>query len=72
MTELTLFSVQDIAVPCGVDIAFVERLVELGVIGVDPAAARGLRVRYPSSERGGTTSRSLARRAPWRPTVSAL
>jgi hypothetical protein len=41
MTELALFSVQDIAVRCGVDIAFVERLVELGVIGVDPDSGRG-------------------------------
>jgi hypothetical protein len=41
MTELTLFTVQDIAVRCGVDVAFVERLIELGVIGVDPDTGRG-------------------------------
>ncbi len=33
----TFFSVQDIAVRCGVDVAFVEQLVSLGVITVHPA-----------------------------------
>jgi hypothetical protein len=32
-----LFSVQDVAVRCGVDVAFVEQLVDLGVITVHPA-----------------------------------
>ena len=40
MTELTLFSVQDVAVRCGVDVAFVERLVELGVIHTYPGGER--------------------------------
>jgi hypothetical protein len=40
MTELALFSVQDIAVRCGVDAAFVERLVELGVISTQPGGKR--------------------------------
>jgi chaperone modulatory protein CbpM len=33
-----LFSVQDVAIRCGVDVAFVEQLVALGVITVLPAA----------------------------------
>jgi hypothetical protein len=37
MTELEgFFSARDIAVRCGVDVAFVERLIELGVISVHP------------------------------------
>jgi chaperone modulatory protein CbpM len=41
MTELGAFlSVQDVAVRCGVDVAFVERLIELGVIGIEPGTGR--------------------------------
>jgi chaperone modulatory protein CbpM len=41
MTQLeALFSVQDIAVRCGVDIAYVEQLIALGVLSVDPATGR--------------------------------
>lgn len=40
MSELALFSVQDVAVRCGVDVAFVERLVELGVISMHPSGER--------------------------------
>jgi hypothetical protein len=32
-----LFSVQDVAIRCGVDVAIVEQLVALGVITVQPA-----------------------------------
>lgn len=40
MSELALFSVHDVAVRCGVDVAFVERLVELGVITTHPSGER--------------------------------
>jgi hypothetical protein len=40
MTDLTSFSVKDIAIRCGVDIAFVDRLVELGVINTQPGDER--------------------------------
>lgn len=41
MTTLdAFFSVQDVAVRCGVDVAFVERLVELGVISTRPGGDR--------------------------------
>jgi MerR HTH family regulatory protein len=41
MTQLeALFSVQDIAIRCGVDVTFVERLVELGVITVQSERGR--------------------------------
>jgi MerR family transcriptional regulator/heat shock protein HspR len=36
MSQVTLYSVQDIATRVGVDVAFVERLVDLGVITVHP------------------------------------
>jgi len=41
MTQLTLYSVHEIAVRCGVDVALVEQLVELGVISVHPAGGGG-------------------------------
>lgn len=41
MTELdALFSAHDVALRCGVDVAFVERLVELGVISTRPGRER--------------------------------
>jgi len=40
MSQVTLYSVQDIAVRCGVDVAFVEQLVALGVIAVHPGSGR--------------------------------
>lgn len=40
MSQITLYSVQDIAARTGVDVAFVEQLVELGVITVHPGAGR--------------------------------
>jgi DNA-binding transcriptional MerR regulator len=40
MSELALFSVHDVAVRCGVDVEFVERLVELGVINTHPGGQR--------------------------------
>jgi chaperone modulatory protein CbpM len=40
MSELALFSVRDVAVRCGVDVEFVERLVELGVISSHPGGER--------------------------------
>lgn len=41
MSELeALFSVHDIAVRCGVEVAVVERLVELGVITTHPGGER--------------------------------
>lgn len=36
MSQLTLYSVQDIATRVGVDVTLVERLVQLGVITVHP------------------------------------
>ena len=38
MTQLTLYSVQDIATRTGVDVTFVEQLLELGVITTHPGA----------------------------------
>lgn len=41
MTQLqTLFSVQDIAIRCDVDVGFVEQLVQLGVIDAHPESDR--------------------------------
>jgi hypothetical protein len=41
MTEFeALFSVHDLAVRCGVEVTFVERLVELGVISTAPGRGR--------------------------------
>jgi chaperone modulatory protein CbpM len=40
MSELALFSVHDVAVRCGVEVEFVERLVELGVISTYPGGQR--------------------------------
>lgn len=41
MTELeALFSVHEVAVRCGVEVTFVDRLVELGVISTEPGGAR--------------------------------
>jgi hypothetical protein len=41
MTQLdALYSVHDIAVRCGVDVAFVDRLVQLGVISTYPGRER--------------------------------
>jgi hypothetical protein len=41
MTELeALFTVHDVAVRCGVEVTFVERLVELGVISAEPGRGR--------------------------------
>lgn len=42
MTEPSrVFSVQELAVRCGVDVAFVEQLVRLGVIDTHPEAEEG-------------------------------
>ena len=41
MTQLdALYSVHDIAVRCGVDVSFVDRLVQLGVISTYPGRER--------------------------------
>jgi chaperone modulatory protein CbpM len=41
MSQLeALFSVHDVAVRCGVEVEFVERLVELGVISTHPGGER--------------------------------
>jgi chaperone modulatory protein CbpM len=41
MTEYeALFSVHDLAIRCGVEVTFVERLVELGVISAEPGQRR--------------------------------
>jgi chaperone modulatory protein CbpM len=41
MTQIqTLFSVQEVAVRCGVEVDFVEQLVALGVIAVHPTGGR--------------------------------
>jgi hypothetical protein len=40
MTEVTVFSIRDIAIRCGVDTAFVEELVQLGVISTAPGSER--------------------------------
>jgi len=39
MTQLTLYTVHDIATRTGVDVTFVERLVDLGVLTVHPGAS---------------------------------
>ena len=38
MTQLTFYSVQDIANRTGVDVTFVEQLIQLGVIHVHPGS----------------------------------
>jgi chaperone modulatory protein CbpM len=38
MTEIAVFSVTEVAVRCGVDVAFVEELVQLGVISAAPGS----------------------------------
>ena len=40
MSQLTLYSVQDIATRVGVDVTLVEQLVELGVITIHPGSGR--------------------------------
>jgi MerR-like DNA binding protein len=40
MTEVAVFTVTEIAVRCGVDVAFVEELVQLGVISTAPGTDR--------------------------------
>ena len=40
MSQLVLYSVQDIAVRCGIDTDLVEQLVQLGVISVHPDSGR--------------------------------
>lgn len=40
MSQITLYSVQDIATRVGVDVALVERLIDLGVITVHPGSGR--------------------------------
>ena len=37
MSPLTVFTVQDLALRCGVDVAFIEELVALGVISAEGA-----------------------------------
>jgi hypothetical protein len=40
MSEIIVLTVRDIAVRCGVDATFVEQLVQLGVIAVQPGTDR--------------------------------
>ena len=40
MTQVTLYSVQDIATRVGVDVTLVEQLIELGVIHIHPGPGR--------------------------------
>lgn len=40
MSQVTLYSVQDIASRVGIDVALVERLVQLGVIHVHPGSGQ--------------------------------
>jgi MerR-like DNA binding protein len=40
MSEVVVFTTRDIAVRCGVDVTFVEELVQLGVISIQPGTER--------------------------------